>query len=274
MKSLYSIASILVLLLLVGCATIPQVQYKKVSTVSLLDPNESEQTKNNISISVKPLDTNKELKNPVYTQEFQVVYIPMLSTAPVAAKISKTVDYFWKTTPYEITVVNNTDHILRMKDSRVAYIDPNLDEPVMALDPQSIIVDKTLLPVYQGMIDLIKKEYKPVDDTYTFSIGLAIDKITKVQKFVTGFNKEIMPGMRSSGIVVIPIEPEKASEGKLSFIDMVSKTDQAGNPIERVRFDYRIKLVDKYYKYDKSISSDWVEIQANEFNASSTAVKN
>ena len=58
-------------------------------------------------------------------------------------------------------------------------------------------------------------------------------------RFINGFNREIIPGMRATGILLFPIDPKDISDDTLSFVDMVSKTDPAGNTVERVRFDYK-----------------------------------
>ena len=76
---------------------------------------------------------------------------------------------------------------------------------------------------------------------------------------------EILPGMKTSGYVFFPVKPEKISDGKISFIDMVSKTDAAGNPASKVRFDYKVKSLTYYYKVDPNTNT-WAAIKEDEYN--------
>lgn len=71
--------------------------------------------------------------------------------------------------------------------------------------------------------------------------------------------------MRISGILAFPVSPENASRGKISFIDMVSKTDKAGTPTEKVRFDHNVKTLKKYWKYNSKKDKDWVEIKEADY---------
>lgn len=261
----------IVILVLSSCASVPKIQYDKRTGFELADNIEAKQTKEGISIELLPFNVAKEYKQAKYIQEFTVIYMPLLSTDYVKEKKEINVDYFYQLTPFEVEIVNNTNHILRMRDSRVAYIDPDSDVPLMALDTGDILGDYEILPVYQNLIDFLTKKYPDTGgDLIEGETVKALNKITKKLNFVNGFNREIMPGMRLKGIIVFPIDPMAASEGKVSFIDMVSKTDTAGNPIEKVRFDYRVKPVIRYFRYNKATDTDWKEIDESEYKADQT----
>jgi len=257
----------IVILILSSCATTPKIQYKKLTEFGIAYNDEAKQTKEGISIELAPLDVTKEYKEAKYNQEFIVIYKPLLSDSYQKAKTEIIIDYFYQLTPFEVEIVNNTDHILRMRDSRVAFIDPDSDEPLMALDTGEILGDYEVLPAYQNLIDYITEKYPATGDLIESGTEKALKKITKKLKFVNGFNREIMPGMRMKGIIVFPIDPVDAGEGKISFIDMVSKTDAAGNPIKKVRFDYRVKPNIKYLRYDKATDTEWKEINEQEYEA-------
>ncbi len=264
MKSIY-ILTLVAALFMFGCATTSKVQFTKTVEAALQDGAKSEQSIKDITIIVSPLDVSKELQNEEkYKKSIPVYYKPFLSEEGLYAT-PMNLDFYYGTTPFEVTVVNNTDHILRMKDSRIAFIDPALDEPIMGLDVAAISEDVTLLPAYAKTNDEIAK-LKPLNNNHKAAVETELKNIAKSLKFVNAFNREILPGMRFSGIVVIPVSPEKMSEGKLSFIDMVSKTDSAGNPIERVRFDYRVQPVEKYWKLDPTLSKTWISVTKEEFD--------
>ena len=63
----------------------------------------------------------------------------------------------------------------------------------------------------------------------------------KNYKLINDVNKEILPGFSYEGIFVFPVIPSFSSSGKVSFFDITTKVDSAGNPIEKTRFDFNLK---------------------------------
>jgi len=248
-----------------GCAA-PQPKYMKQTLLGLTEHTESRQIKGGITIEVKPVDLKKEYNKARYKSKFRVKYLPFLADKFVTKDIETQVALFDQLLPLEVTVINDTDHILRMRDSRVVFIEPGSDEPVLALDKNQIYEDYEILPIRKKLeADFIKKYTLSPDSDMDMILEKGLKKIIKKVKFVNAFNREIMPGMKYSGLVVFPINPEEASEGKVSFIDMISRTDNAGNPTHKVRFDYRVKPIYKYYRYNSSTDKDWVEINESEY---------
>ena len=262
-KSSYGI-TIFLLFIISACATVPQqTQYMTKTEYDLADSVDARQTIEDITISLKPLNVDKEIQKEKYTQNYTVTYLPFLETELKTIAVPLRTNIYEGTVAFEVEIINDTDHILRMRDSRVAYIDPDSDEPVMALDKASIMEDPEILPAYNKVKQYLEDKYSPRNDV-GISINQAFSRIAKKIKFINGFNREILPGMRTKGIIVFPVEASDAAEGKISFIDMVSKTDKAGNPLERVRFDYRIKLNNKYYKTGPN--GEWLEISEAEYS--------
>ena len=153
---------------------------------------------------------------------------------PEKKELNWKVKFFEKLLPFQVTIINNTGHILRMRDSRVAYIEPGSDEPLMALDKATILEDMEILPVYDQLIWMLNHYQHEIINDLDECVEKGLRKVIKKIKFINAFNREIMPDMKFTGIVVFPIDPAEASEGKVSFIDMVSKTDNAGNPADEV----------------------------------------
>ncbi len=253
-------------LLLVGCAGQIKTKYNVTKTFELADKNLAKQKKGGIEIELMPLGEDA-YKKSYFTQNINVSYVPFLSDKVVTESKPFKIDFFDGLTAFKVHIINNTDHILRMKDSRVLFIDPDLDEPIMGLTKSSIMEDvESAVPYYNTLMSYILKNYKYTDKTgLEMQLVMILSKIVKKIKFINGFNKEIMPGMRASGTIIFPVTPEQASQGKISFIDMVSKTDKAGNPLEKVRFDYTVKVLEKYWKYNPKTDKDWVEITAEDY---------
>ncbi len=257
----------IVILMLTSCASgPPKIKYTTDFQVKLIDKSTVEQVKEGITIKLEPID-DKIYEKSYFTQEFDVVYTPFLAEKPVRDKKEILIDFFHKQTPFNVTIINNTDHILRMRDSRVIFVDPNSDEPLMALDKAGLSDDIESLPVFGKITNYISekypqtKDYVDIDEAVEKNIGKVIKKL----KFVNGFNREIMPSMKYSGIIVFPVENEAAADGKISFIDMVSKTDKAGNPTEKVRFDYFVQAVKRYWRFNPASDTEWKEINEQEY---------
>jgi len=276
MKKLSIILLVAIVLIMTGCATTPKpkpIIYSKEKAAFLADGTEAQQVKGNITLIVNPMNVLQELEKPVYTQTVEYNYIPYLSLDGSVQRSSTKLlmPFFDGMTAFEVTIINNTDHILRMNDSRIAYIDPNSDDPIRALRASDININQ--LNIYKETVELMQQKFKPVDNYYIQSINTAINNIIAEQKLINAFDKEILPGMKSSGKLLIPLSPEQISEGVLSFIDIVATTDKAGNPTEKVRFDYRIKAKNVYSKFDGNVSNKWIEISEEEYNTGMASQK-
>jgi hypothetical protein len=265
-KGFKLIAVCAVLYGLIGCA--PSIQFAT-ATFATLDPStQAKQDSSNISIELKVLP-DKEFEKSFYKQTIKVYQTPLLQTPGMYDVEENFSQYFDNSTPFEVTIINNTNHILRMRDSRIAFIDPNSDEPKMALEKQAILEDvESQLPSCKIIIARFTQKYSQTKPEYIREqVVSALKSITNQIAFVNGFNKEIMPGMRIQGIVAFPISTKQVAQGKVSFIDMVSETDAAGNPTKKVRFDYRIATLDKYYRYNPAIDKGFVEIKKEEYDS-------
>jgi hypothetical protein len=264
-KEIKILAVLACVLSAIGCA--PSIQYTT-ETFAALDPSiQSKQEIDNISIELNVLP-DKEYEKSYYKQTINVFQSPLFGQPGLYDAEESFSDYFAKSTPFEVTIVNNTNHILRMRDARIVYIDPNSDEPKMALDKQTISEDiQSQLPSYKTIYKRLAEKYRHDKPSHlNEQITTALKHVTSGIEFVNGFNKEIMPGMRIRGIVAFPIETKVVAQGKVSFIDMVSETDAAGNPTKKVRFDYRVATIDKFYKRDPMKDKAWVEIKKEEYD--------
>lgn len=256
--------SIISLLIVNGCATVPQIKYQKRISFDFEGNTPAKQTNQGITIELKPInDDLKESRKEEYKTNIRVKYIPFLATQPVIKDVEYQIGLYLRMLPFEATIFNNTDHILRMKDSRVVYISPGSDEPLIALNRDDILNNIESLPVYNYLAHDISNRYSLTEVSAVLPIALS--KVVKRVKFINNFEREIMPGMKYTGIIVFPIDPVKASEGTISFIDMVSETDMAGIPTKKVRFDYKIKPMYKYYRCNESTDKEWVEIPESEY---------
>lgn len=73
----------------------------------------------------------------------------------------------------------------------------------------------------------------------------------KSYKLINDLNAEILPGFSYEGILVFPVIPSFSPQAKISFFDVTTKTDQAGNPIEKVQFDFNLQSQRIQMWYDR-----------------------
>jgi len=261
-------ASVVSAVFLNGCA--PKVftsKYAKSPEIQLAANVKSAQTQGGITVDMKPLDKPAEYEKPFYTQPIHVTYTPFLAKEPVTETRDNKIEFFYGRSPFSVTITNSTDHILRMKDSRVVFIDPQSEEPISpcSKEQQEMYTDMAnQIPIFNFELSTWQKAY-PMTTTFSNDLYLAITNIIQKIKFINGFNMEIMPGMKVSGILLFPIDPVKMTNGKISFIDMISKVDAAGNTTEKVRFDYQTSLFYRYYKLEPN-TNKFVEIKEEDYN--------
>lgn len=263
-----------------GCSPkIATSTYKSEAYLNLSEKTPSSQTKGGITIDVK-LPSESDYKNPKFNRVFNFKVIPKATTISMKLdpegyyEFTENVElpFYLDLTPFKVVISNNTDHILRLKDSRIVFIDNNSEEPYRGLTKQELVQDITQLPVYQVTLRDLKAKHPNSKPGYIESqLKMALLDIIDDLKIINNFNNEIIPDMKSSGVIIFPVSSKKLSEGKVSFVDFISKTDAAGNATEKVRFDYETTLSTKYFKggtpsgVGTSIKSSWVETTKDDY---------
>lgn len=156
-------------------------------------------------------------------------------------------------------IVNNTDHILRMKDARV-YLIPEGKEPLSAyakvddllgaVDIFEIAANQYLAAqgkksLFGGLMKLQLNNQLPRGFYRALVLGHKDS-----YKLINDFDKEILPGFTYEGLLVFPSAPDIQGTAKISFFDITTKMDVAGNPTEKARFDFALKREEASMWYD------------------------
>lgn len=284
MKTIMIIILCLIGLFMTGCASVPptpKVQYAMSYQAKLANGIEAQQTKGGISINLTPVDIGTELTKSLYIHQIPYDYEPTFKFEGQTYQKQRTLvmNFFEGMTPFDVTIVNNTDHILRMKDARIVYINPNSDDPISPYNPlsstdinnASVVINPliTEMPVYKAAVDAIMA-FNPSSYLHETYIYKAVLEMMNGQKYINSLDREILPGMKYTGRLIIPKPPQSIAAGTLSFIDVVSETDSAGNPTARARFDYKVDHVVGYWKLDPAVSPTWAAITAEEYKAGMT----
>lgn len=256
------------MLLMWGCA--PKVYttiYAKSSRTEFASENVI--TKGGVSISLKDLELNEYLK-PEYSANVLVCWGSSMQTS----SYTTTVNLFLKMATYEVEIVNNTDHILSLSDSRIVLILPEKSEPIYACDKNYMLTKR--LPCYDFAESQIYKRYPKSENLmcreYTEkSLKLAIGAVVENKSFISP-KSEVMPGMSIKGYIVFPYDKENIKDGMISFIDVKSNTNEAGQTILKTRFDFKVKQEVVYakreYNQEQQSYLPYEVISEDEYNVS------
>lgn len=202
---------------------------------------------------------------------------------------------------FQVEVRNGTDHILRMKDARI-YLELPEDEaatnmtgsPVDVSQPVAAVTklgDSTLVPnphpampvlpksAVEGDGSLVhwvtyfeqeaeKKRPKKrfFDNQHTIPIGLASQVIAQnrtTYKLIADTAAEILPGRSLKGILLFPVLVS-FENATLSFYEIHTKTDSAGDPIEKATFTFPLKLNRVQMQWDGEKEKRWKLVSAGE----------
>ncbi len=159
-----------------------------------------------------------------------------------------------------VKIKNGTKHILRMKDARI-YLVIEGQEPINALSTQDELVREGVrfeAMERQQWDTQVSKIILKIGD-YSFPIGFTREFISGKRSFyklINDINKEILPGFTYEGMLVFPVVPSLYGTAKISFFDVTTKTDAAGNAVEKTQFDFSLQPQRVQMWYDKT-ESKW-----------------
>lgn len=264
---------LMAIVILGGCSTKTfQTRYQKVPYLSLAQDAPASQTKGGITVELRATKED-DYKDINLNRTITVKYKPTISlgavldekglatdAVPVQFNITEDMAIFI------VTINNNTDHILRMNDSRIIFVDPGSDDPKLGLNKDRLTAMITELPIYNKTVaNLIAKYPQTNPESIRSQVAAALTDIFGKMKIINNLGKEIIPSMKSTGFLLFDVSPQKITEGKISFVDVVSKTDLAGNPTEKVRFDYQTALNYEYWKLGPE--GKWTVVNETEYKA-------
>lgn len=180
---------------------------------------------------------------------------------------------------YTVKIKNETSHILRMKDARI-YLVAEGQDPVGAVN----LLGKTnLVPTQVGKVQALSpRSYLDADGSLvdwvtqveaefergrekgmfsiTYPIGLGSQVIAqniRSYKLVNDLSREILPKTTFEGILLFPVYCSTFEQAKLMFYDITTKTDAAGNPVEKVTFEFPINSFDQQMWFDSEKEQRW-----------------
>ncbi len=253
-------------------------------------PSEATQTKGDVTISLTSLKPSSMYNEPdlfSFSEDRITGNFNGLSVSTYYPKDYQNTNWFYTfgitndvLVAYKIKITNGTSHILRMKDARVYLISEGQD-PIPAFN---VLGNPTLVPTTVGNEQrLLPKSYVEGDQSFVdwltnqevkyerdrskgilsiaYPIGLGSQVIAqniRAYKFVTDVSREILPNTTFHGILLFPIYSSALNNAKIMLYDITTKTDAAGNPTEKVSFEYPIKPVDQQMWFDREKERRWI----------------
>ena len=270
---------------LVSCASTPKkIPTERVSEYAVEPVAQARQTKSNVTIQAEVLRPSESYSHPELFA-FAIKQFPeshynfsTMSTFPEDAQGKRWCYTFGFGDSYltalKVKFTNNTPHILRMKDARI-YLVVEGESPITAVTE---LGNANLIPVTtsKGKEKYLPKSYVNEDNSlihwlthfenewdksrkkgmlsFTYPIGFAalvVKQNSKQYKLINDLAVEILPNFSHEGILLFPAIVSWP-QAKLMFYDITTKTDPAGNPIEKTTFEFPLALKEVDMWFDRA----------------------
>jgi hypothetical protein len=161
---------------------------------------------------------------------------------------------------YWVHIRNGTDHILRMGDARI-YLIPQAHDPIPALagvDAVLAQVDRFWNMQIQNWNTQLQAAQRRgrVSPSFVLPTGFVravLQPRRAAFRVINDVGREILPGFAFDGMLAFPVVPATFGSVTLSFFDITTRTDAAGTPVERARFDFTLRPDTVQMWYDASV---------------------
>jgi len=252
------------LIALIGLSPYPATakKDKKVPTVQFrqygLDPSLAQpQAKSDIEISLKSVRISDIYQYPDLFS-FKIEDFPQLQNAipPFTSMypegpLGKSWENPFSTPDGKVQVLlfwakikNGTSHILKMGDARV-YLIIEEQEPIPAfssfnellrsVDYFEASTNQYLAQQAKGFLGGLVKVNRRLPAGFYRSLVLYHKSSYKL---INDLNKEILPGFTYEGMLAFPSAVTTDRSAKVTFFNVITKTDAAGNPVEKTQFEF------------------------------------
>ncbi len=243
------------------------------------------QTKSGLTIELIPLAPNLQRKFPELFS-WNIEDMPKAMRVNLSSFYIKQPDgkYYTYTfgaeqflNVYKIKITNNTGHIIKMSDARILMRVEGEDpiKPVTKVgDPtlyevgeSKVLLPKSAIEKDESLVQWITWLYSEWDKnrkkgflSFEYPIGFPSQVIAinrKAYKLINDLNVEILPEDSYSGLLLFPrliID----NEISLKMYEFITKTDAAGNTVEKSNFDFKLKLTDGTRWFDQN-NKIWID---------------
>ncbi len=208
---------LLIIILFAGCAT---AKYRIWYELETSTP--SPQTLNDVTIDVQYLGPEKAQTHPALQIPRKELPGGVKGSWTAISREKKGMVWvypFKGMVAFYVKITNNTAHILRMGDARIFLVIEEETYPALTRNQLTAMLTKE-------------------DGSPTLESAFIAHRKTKL---INDLATEILPDFSTKGFIAFEVPPEVvAGKGSLSFFDVTTKVDKAGNPIEKTKFTFKI----------------------------------
>lgn len=211
-----------ILVIFISCSSAPTIT--KVTSLVPISDVDKKITKNGITIEVEPVNPTNLNKYPILTPTITYQASDFL-LGPVEKKW--VVPNVLNGLTFALNITNNTGHIVKMADSDVGLTIRGTDAPKLSKEQIKQQWAASFATNNQAIISQSAIIYSAIDQVPYWDENLKVLPGKTLKAFVT-FNVALQEGI---------------GEASLAIYDLVTNTDEAGNPIERTNFTFNLKEV-------------------------------
>ena len=261
----------------------PKIPTNRVSEYAMTPPDQGTQAKSNVTIEVEVLSPSEAYGHPELFA-FDIKQFPeshytfgTMSMFPEEAQGRRWCYTFGFGEKFlaamRVKITNNTPHILRMKDSRIYFV-------VEGEDPMAAVTNLgnaslVNVPTSKGEARWLPRSFVESDNSLVhwlthfeaewdksrkkgliklnYPLGFAslvVQQNRKEYQLINDLSAEILPGFSREGILLFPAIVSW-QEARLMFYDITTKTDAAGNPVEKTSFEFPLVREDVDIWFDR-----------------------
>jgi hypothetical protein len=205
---------------IISCASTPQIT--KVTSLVPLSDVDKKITKNGVTIEVIPINPTILGQYPGLTVITKVIDRSIL--LPNGYEVEKKFSNVLIGLTFALKVTNNSGHIIKMAGSEVGLTVSGQD--IKKLEKEA---------VKQSWVSYFAKDY-PLQRGLPVELDNAINNVNYWDEHL-----KVLPGKTLESFVTFNVVlKEGIGQSTMSVYDLVTNTDQVGNPTERTNFDFNL----------------------------------
>lgn len=218
-----SICSFLLVLLLYSCSSAPEIT--KVTSLVPLTDADKKITKSGMTIKVVPISLTNLSQFPVLSTTAKIMTKGILDSKPYPKEIP--VPNVLADLSFALKITNNTGHIVRMVGSEVGITIGGQDVPKLSIEQ-----------IKQLWVAFLAEHYE-------YQVSVPVEVTSALSRLpYWNENLKVLPGKSIEAFISFDyVLSENIGNVTLAIYDLVTNTDEAGNPTERTNFDFNFKEI-------------------------------
>jgi hypothetical protein len=221
--------SIIVTMCFLSCSGAKAPTEKQMAILVPVSETDKSTTKNGVTVDVQPIDMSNVGLHADLSAKFPIYTLGFLEKQPSPKDYTESNVLAGFSDPPAVTfmlkITNNSGHIIKLNGSDVGIT-------IIGKDWRKLDITK----INMGWLNFFKANY-PYQQTVPAELSSAIQNIALWDE-----NQKILPGKTVTLYAPFDVIVNRGfGTATLSIYDLVTNTDQAGNPTERTNMDFNFK---------------------------------